>query len=222
VKENSFHEVTDTTGLRPTSERQRFEILDILRGFALYGILIVHTVWFFSGYGYIDPKIRASLTTAGIDSISLNIESFFFVKKFITIFSFLFGIGFSIQLTRVIERNKNFNSFYTRKMIYLFLFGVIHFTFLSYTDILHLYAILGLILIFWHSVSHRRLLFWGICFTLVFPIIILCLIWLLPVISGNSLNVEERFEELLNAAAAQHDSFQNGSYLEIFNTKSAN
>ena len=207
--------INKETQLKPVSKGERFEILDILRGFALYGVFIANMVWYFSGYGYIDSNVSASFGTASIDSISLELETFFVVNKFITIFSFLFGIGFAIQLDRVIKRNKKFTSFYVRRMIYLLLFGVIHFTFLLYTDILFMYAILGLLLILWRSMSNRQLLFWGIYFAVFLPVIFYSIIWLTPIIFGSEFNIEQAFNARWNHASTLHSSFINGSYIEV-------
>ena len=201
--------------LSPVTKSERFEILDIVRGFALYGVLMANMVWFFSGYGDLNSESRALLSTAGIDSIMLQLETILVVNKFVTIFSFLFGIGFAIQLRRIIEKGKKFNIFYIKRMLWLLLFGILHFTFLLYTDILHLYAMLGLLLIFWTSLSQKQLLVAGLIFSIFMPVIAHITIWSLPAILGEGYNLEVLFARKWDYAAQQHSSFINGTYLNV-------
>ena len=176
---------------------------------------MANIVWFFSGYGDMDSKVTGDFITANIDSIALKLETFFVVNKFVTIFSFLFGIGFAIQLNRIVQKKKKFSSFYVRRMVYLFLFGVIHFTFLHYIDILHLYAILGILLILFRSLNNRQLLFYGISFSLLVPVLVRCIVWASPILFGNDINLEQSFNEHWDDAASLHSAFIDGNYFEV-------
>ena len=64
------------------------------------------------------------LPTAGFDPIVLELETFFVVDKFISIFCFLFGVGFALQMRRASECGADVRRLYLRRMLWLFLFGV--------------------------------------------------------------------------------------------------
>jgi len=200
--------------LKPVSKGERFEILDILRGFALYGVLMSNLVWFFSGYGSLDPEIAASFSTFKIDSIVLEVETFLVVNKFISIFSFLFGIGFAIQLNRIIQKGGEFTPFYIRRMMWLFFIGLIS-IFLMGLDILHLYAILGICLIFSRSLSNRQLLFWGIIYTIVLPILIHYFVWVAPFIFGEQFNLEQIFSDKWDSVVEFKTAFYGRNYFDV-------
>ena len=82
--------------ITPVSSRERIEILDVLRGLAVCGILIGNVQWF-SGYGMMPPALEAQ--TPIYDQVTHFLVHFFVEGKFYSIFSFLFGIGFIAPLT---------------------------------------------------------------------------------------------------------------------------
>ena len=79
----------------------------------------------------------------------------FFAGKFNSIFSFLFGLGFTIQLTRASERRAKLPSVYLRRMAVLFAIGVAHSLLIWDGDVLHMYALLGLVLLAIRRVSDK-------------------------------------------------------------------
>src|SRR5208282_1896248 len=91
----------------------------------------------------------------------------FFQGKFISIFSFLFGLGFAIQLTRAEARGVRFLGFYPRRLLALALFGLIHGILIWAGDILLTYAVSGAILLLFRNRQQKTLLWWaGSLFTL--------------------------------------------------------
>src|SRR2546423_7562809 len=87
--------------ISPAAESERIEILDVLRGLAVGGILIGNMQWF-SGYGMMPPSIEAQAPL--VDHITHFLVHFFVEGKFYSIFSFLFGFGFAIQIARAEKR----------------------------------------------------------------------------------------------------------------------
>ena len=86
--------------LGPVGEAERVEVVDVLRGFALCGILFVNIMWFkapgsLGGFGYEGPPLDR-LVAAGVFALAQ--------AKFFTLFSFLFGWGFATQFLRAEER----------------------------------------------------------------------------------------------------------------------
>ena len=90
--------MTDT--IMSTSKTERIVVLDALRGFALIGIFLANIRGFSGWEGLSD---QAQITLAG--SVAQRFTDFFHLMlingKFYTLFSFLFGIGFSLQISRL-------------------------------------------------------------------------------------------------------------------------
>jgi len=125
----------------PIKPGQRIASLDILRGFALFGILLVNSLGFnasffdFGGYyNHLPDAFQQKFYTI---FISLTAD------KFIFLFSFLFGYGIFMQYNRFIKKDLTFSGFFTSRMLVLALFGIAHILFLWAGDILFLYAIAG-------------------------------------------------------------------------------
>jgi uncharacterized protein len=115
-----------------TAVSARLPAIDALRGIALFGILVVNMAGFHSGIGGLAPAGSAT------DALIM----WLFTGKFILIFSFLFGWGVHTQAARGAFRDP-----YLRRLLGLFLIGVVHGAFLFFGDILATYAILGLLML---------------------------------------------------------------------------
>ncbi|GAB5520174.1 MAG: DUF418 domain-containing protein [Rhodothermales bacterium] len=116
----------------------RIGILDALRGFALFGILLVNLPCFFSTV-YVEPEL-----ISGLEVFAAGFVAFAGQVKFFVLFSFLFGYGLAIQMQRARHRGDALGPRYKRRLLGIFVLGVIHAVFLFTGDILTLYAILGL------------------------------------------------------------------------------
>lgn len=138
-----------------TQPNQRMQILDILRGFAIFGILAVNiTTFILPNHDFIHMNLDAS---AWYDQFALWFNSAFTEGKFYILFSFLFGIGFSVQLNSLNKKGGDIWSFYPRRLAILFVIGLLH-SLLWWGDVLRLYALLGLVLLFLRNVSIPYLL----------------------------------------------------------------
>ncbi|TAH22741.1 MAG: DUF418 domain-containing protein [Cytophagales bacterium] len=144
-------------------EKERIKIIDILRGFALLGIIIVHVVeQYYAG----DNSIFAKNTPLDIGiSIFLGI---FVVGKFFPIFSFLFGLSFSIQIENAAQKGQKYAGRFLWRLAILMAIGFVHQLFYR-GDILMIYAALGVALILVHKLPNKVLLI--IALALVFNII---------------------------------------------------
>jgi uncharacterized protein len=147
--------------LDPVSSTERITLIDALRGFALAGVLLANMPWFTS-YQYLTPEVTAGFPTFVPDRILSLLILFFVDTKFITLFSFLFGLGFAVQLMRAEERGVRVRPVYLRRMGVLLLFGLCHLVFLWSGDILTAYAILGFLLVLFVRRPERTLLIWGL------------------------------------------------------------
>ena len=129
-------------------KKKRHVILDALRGFAILGIILANfpefSLWTFS-----DPS-GWTLT----DKITRAVQTFLIDGKFYTLFSLLFGIGFSIQLSNADGRLRTFY----RRMTVLLVIGLLHLFFLWSGDILMLYAVCGMLLPLFRNLPTRKIL----------------------------------------------------------------
>jgi uncharacterized protein len=150
---------------------QRIFIIDILRGFALSGVLLVHLAFSFSGWSFLNDDTAALLPFSFFDPIIDEVVKFFFSNKFRGIFSFLFGLSFSLQIASYIQKGLPYKKIFYKRMAILLMFGSIHAYFFWHGDILRWYVITGLILLWIHKWNSRRLLFFGIFLSTIIPII---------------------------------------------------
>jgi uncharacterized protein len=121
----------------PIQPDQRIDLIDILRGFALTGVLLVNMMNF---GGHLDKW------TGSLDTAFHVVEYFFFEYRFWHLFSILFGLGFAIQLLRADAMGVNHVLVYLRRLAILLGFGACSFM-LWGVDILTSYAILGVLLL---------------------------------------------------------------------------
>lgn len=150
----------------PVGSSERHAILDVLRGLALLGIALANFPEF-SLYSFLPSDAANAMPTAGIDRVVRYLQYIFIDGKFYTIFSLLFGIGFSIIITNAERKGANgFRVFY-RRMFFLLLMGFLHLMFLWSGDILVLYALLGMLLPLFRDISNRTLLAWAFMLTAV-------------------------------------------------------
>lgn len=135
----------------------RLDVVDALRGLALFGILLANILVF---SGWVFPPESHRLELAGAEGVlwQLRLHHFFIDGKFYTIFSLLFGAGFALQLHRLMARGADGLRIYRRRIFVLLGIGLIHEWLIWDGDILVLYALLGLVLPFFHRVSDRALL----------------------------------------------------------------
>ncbi len=153
----------------PVRSSERYVILDVLRGIALLGICLANYPEF-SLYTFQKKEVVEVMPTADIDHLWRYFHYTFIDGKFYSLFSLLFGIGFSIILAKTVERGKGLGIFY-RRMFILAVIGFLHLLFLWAGDILLLYALVGLLLPLFRNVSNRKLLIISVSLIL-FPIAI--------------------------------------------------
>ena len=139
--------------IRQSTVNERVASIDALRGFALLGILLANIPF----RGEIVPITESS-------SILTFIFYLFIDKKFITIFSILFGLGFYIQLQRLANKNSNFKKYFIIRMLLLFLIGCLHAYLIWFGDIVRAYAVGGIILLVVRYWTVKRLLLVGLIF----------------------------------------------------------
>jgi len=144
----------DTTTLKPKSNR--IEIIDAFRGFALAGIVLVH----FTEQFLAAPAPEGAMDTVVQGAFDQSVDIFinFFLRgKFFALFSLLFGLGFFMQMDRAAQRGVDFRLRFLWRLLILLAIGYLHHMFYR-GDILTIYAVLGLILVFFYRISDRWLI----------------------------------------------------------------
>ena len=151
----------EPVAMTPVSVSERYAFLDILRGFALFGVLAAnmrafnlpmlmydHTQLMFAG--------RADVWTQALMDVFIS-------AKFWALFSFMFGLGFAIEMTRAQARSVKFPWFYLRRLGALAMFGVIHGMLIWNGDVLLSYAMGGFLLFWFRKAKKKTLLIWLTC-----------------------------------------------------------
>jgi uncharacterized protein len=128
-----------------TTGAARLTDVDALRGFALFGILVVNATYFasaFHGSGLADPAFGMP-----VDRAVGWLVAWLFETKFYLLFSFLFGYSFTLLRRSAARRDTPFRAAFLRRLATLFVIGAAHAVLLFTGDILTTYALLGLILL---------------------------------------------------------------------------
>jgi uncharacterized protein len=154
-----------TAQAEPATTAERIQILDILRGFALFGILLVNMAYFANPVQYV---LGQHTHATSLDAAAEWLIRFVGEGKFYSLFSLLFGLGFTLMMARAQERGVRFVPLHLRRLLILLLFGLVHGLFIWVGDILVFYALLGVVLILFRNTGPKWLLRWSIIF-LVLP-----------------------------------------------------
>ncbi|WP_100333900.1 DUF418 domain-containing protein [Bacillus alkalisoli] len=194
--------------MQPIQEKERIVTLDIIRGFAIFGILLVNMLAFFSPFIYINPN---EYWTHQTDIWALSFIDIFAQASFYTLFSFLFGYGFIIFTTRLQEKGLSVGKYFSRRLFVLLIIGCIHAFLIWHGDILILYALIGFLLIPFLKVSVKGLT-WTAVLLLVIPNGLLALSYYIAVKLGMGY---EFFDEMKPMVEQSIEVYKNGSYLEI-------
>lgn len=199
-----------TTRLAPIAPGERSEWLDALRGFALLGILLTN-IAAFSGYAFVDPALQARLPWSAFDGPVNYLVHALIEAKFYSLFSFLFGMGFAVQLRRAQARRTDIESVFRRRMGWLLAFGLAHAILVWFGDILNIYALMGFALLLFRNASPRTLLKWAIFF-LTAPIWIYLAYWIftlmVPAAPPSPPASSADFRAIL-------DGYASGSYADV-------
>ncbi|MGO4551804.1 DUF418 domain-containing protein [Lysobacter sp. 2RAF19] len=151
------------TRFTPIGTNDRITTLDVIRGVALFGILLMNVEFFNRPISQLDIGLPGGIT--GIDFWAGWFVHVFIRSKFWTMFSLLFGMGFAVMLGRAQAAGRPFLAPYVRRTLALALFGFLHCVFLWNGDILFDYAMAAaFLLIVFHA--RPKVLLWvaGIAF----------------------------------------------------------
>lgn len=146
------------TYLEQTAAAGRHVFPDLVRAFALFGIVLVNVAYFaFPGevtYFY------GGLNTSADIAASFTVDALFLLKSY-TLFSVMFGAGLAYQMMSAERRGVALGPLYFRRMVGLGLLGVLHVTVAFIGDILIVYAVIGSVLFLFRNLSIKALIRWG-------------------------------------------------------------
>ena len=201
----------------PIEPKQRIEILDILRGFALLGI-IFNNMQYLSGYAFTPFDTLKQIINFQLNEDVCHFLDIIITAKFYTLFSFLFATGFYIQLSKHTEDSTDFLKTYRRRLFILLVIGAVH-SLIWFGDILLSYAIIGFILILFRNVKSKNLLRWSICILLLPFLIDLILLPFFQTPATISFNnttpiVHVNYPDMTPETVI--NTYQNGSVADIF------
>jgi uncharacterized protein len=185
-----------TGQLQPVAPEERISALDVLRGWALFGVLLSN----------INVDYGATRSTA-LDQGFWWAQGWLIQNRFYTLLALLFGIGFGIQLLRASERGTDLRTTYYRRSLALLALGVVHGALIWDGDILTAYALAAFILVPFRTLSPRG--------TWIAAVLVW---WLGPTVFGflwNGLYVSHRYPVPGPWSPANPWLYAHGSWLRI-------
>jgi uncharacterized protein len=187
--------------LSPISARERLAAVDVIRGWALLGVLIANIHVDLGGLRYSQPAGGTAL----YDVVASRFIEVAVSARSITLLTFVFGLGFAIQLMRADARGEDGGALFLRRLAVLLAIGVCHLM-LWWGDVVSTYAVLGVALLAFRRVSDRGLLVWALALVFV-PRIVMSV----PAIAGAVHAAMPHpadpaaFDARFHAAVAGHD-----------------
>ncbi len=165
--------------LAPVAPRERVVTLDVLRGFALWGVMTGNMVLYSGRWATWHMGPSSTLDAAATWFLHIFVDS-----KAQTLLTFLFGFGFAIQLLRARARGEPVLGLYVRRLLALLVLGALHVTLLWWGDVTWTYAVAGFGLLPFMRASNRARVAWGLVF-----IFVPYLLWQIPAVNEASLRV---------------------------------
>jgi uncharacterized protein len=151
-----------TDVLRPVAPQERIRALDLLRGWAMFGVLWSNLNDGYASAGSVTTLVHALWWT----------QVWLLESRFYTLLIVLFGIGFGIQLVRADRLDTDLRNTYYRRSAALLAIGIVHGTLIWHGDILTIYALVAFALVMFRTASTRKILVAAVLLWFVGPIIV--------------------------------------------------
>ncbi|BBM87607.1 DUF418 domain-containing protein [Candidatus Uabimicrobium amorphum] len=150
--------------------KKRIIILDVLRGFAILGILLMNIQSFaMPSIAYDNPMSAEDFS--GMNIVMWVTHALFANGKFMAIFSFLFGASVLLILQNAQKKNLRAGRLHYKRNFWLLMIGLFHAYVIWFGDILVCYALCSFLLYFWRNSSPRKLFVSGICAFVVYALL---------------------------------------------------
>ncbi|MCL0057236.1 hypothetical protein M1N50_02845, partial [Dehalococcoidia bacterium] len=144
---------TERSALAPVAPQQRVEVLDIIRGVALFGILLVNMAMFRLDVAAMFVGVPGMLAPPGVappelaDRVATWLIGFFAIGRFYPILAMLFGLGCYLIMKQAEQKGVSPKAILRRRLVILIGFGALHYVFIWWGDILHIFAVTGAFLL---------------------------------------------------------------------------
>jgi uncharacterized protein len=212
--------MTDPTIPAFPAPQERIQAMDVLRGFALLGILLMNIEALVGPLNGALTGVDPALT--GADRAADTLVYLFVQGKFYPLFSLLFGMGFAVMLARAESAERPFFMTYLCRVLALLVIGLAHALLVWPGDILVSYALVAVVLLlFFRRTPTSRLPKWGIAFILLPSVVIWGLGALVSVVqmvpeaaSQMDAQVAEQREQMAAVLEAQRQAYGSGSFAE--------
>lgn len=200
--------MTDKARATPVQAWERIQALDAIRGFALLGVLLMNLHFWFRGP--VEAYWASAHPYRGFGDAWTDVAMMvFFNGKSVTLFSFLFGVGLSVQLERAAARGAAFGAYAARRLSSLLAFGLLHIALLWCGDILYYYALIGAPLLLFLRRSARAAFIWGVAL-IVLPLVAGLLLASPP----TAAELAHRQAQAVAGAQASLAAYGHGSWLQ--------
>ncbi|MFT8323606.1 MAG: DUF418 domain-containing protein [Bacillus sp. (in: firmicutes)] len=138
-------------------KEQRIKSIDVLRGFAILGIFLVNIPTMLGIESSLEER-----SYHGFDAYLRLFYDLFVQTKFYVIFSFLFGLGFWIFMSRAEQKGANIYRLFVRRLVILLVFAFVHIVLFWNGDILNTYAVTGFWLLLFYKRNPKTIFIWSI------------------------------------------------------------
>jgi uncharacterized protein len=189
------------------------DVLDVLRGVAIFGILI-YNIGALSGYELVPPAEHRGVPGAAADDDLSFLLEFLVQGKFYSLFSFLFGVGFAVFIQRASARGADGLRLYKRRLTGLILIALVHTFLIWFGDILLVYAVLGFGLIPFTRRDDRTVLRWA-AGMLAAPIVLYTLMVAIAAMLPAAPAAQADVGGLPPVIASAVEGMRHGSYADI-------
>jgi len=207
----------------PITQAERLQVIDVIRGIAILGILLINITSFSSpeNITYFEDSLYPDL----MNQIVIWFMNIFIEGKFYSIFSFLFGLGMAAQYERLKARNIKFTPYFSRRLLVLLGIGLLHDIFLWHGQILIDYAILGFILLAFQNRKQKTIIRWIIGLFVVPVMLAFVVITVKELTEDNPAQTiqQEEMDKKLEKHQLDFDEqiekYQTGTYLDQFQNR---
>jgi uncharacterized protein len=191
----------------PATPDQRLTLIDALRGAALFGVLLVNMLWFAGFENAVSEESLATLSTSALDGRVAELIDLLVSAKAIGVFSFLFGVGFAMQLESMGRNGHAPHRRYSRRLTGLLILGLVHWLAIWSGEILHVYALAGFALLALSGLRTRTLVVAG----LVLAVLARPIVGRLYLLTGGDGSM---LTPTVDDLALRYDVFMHGSFAD--------
>lgn len=187
---------------------QRIPSIDIMRGFAIFGIFLVNMMSFHSPYLYIDPLYWWE---GKLDQLTFALIDVFAQGSFYPLFSILFGFSFVLFRESLLNKGISFPGAASRRVSFLLCTGIVHAFFVWHGDILYQYGIMAIFFLLFLSLSGRTLLYSGVSIYLLSSLLLT--VWIIVIKFMFQSGEIDFFNQ--QAAEQSYQVYRHGTFLQI-------